>query len=101
MWPKRLLLLAHPFVGQREGAGAPRVGRLVARDRPSESEPSASSPPGAISRHPPARTGSRQTPRSREMDSTLRSPTVNERGLSAEQAGSNLWSPIEPRDLAK
>ena len=39
MWPKRLLLLAHPFVAQREGAGAPRVGRLVARDRPSESEP--------------------------------------------------------------
>src|SRR6266481_6944568 len=52
------IALGHPFVAQREGAGAPRVGRVVALDRPCESEPSASSPPAAISRYPPARTAS-------------------------------------------
>jgi hypothetical protein len=41
----------------------------------------------------PRKSGSHRTPRWREMDSNLRFPTVNGRGLSAEQAGFELLVP--------
>src|ERR1700731_1523994 len=50
-----------------------RLTRPLRRTRP-KTEPSASSPPAAITRHPPARKGSQSTPRWREIDSNLRFP---------------------------
>src|ERR1700738_5095033 len=49
-----------------------RLTRPLRRTRP-KTEPSASSPPAAITRHPPARKGSQSTPRWRERESNSRS----------------------------